>query len=680
LQLDVFDWFPVTLIAVPLDKKTINRGNMESSYLNYSKDKLINLNYSLNKELLRTSRTGGYSSSTIIGCNTRKYHGLLVLPQPDVDGGRHVLLSNVDEKLIINDSEFNLSARIYPNGYIFPKGHKYIRAFSSEPNMKLSYRIGNTLFDKEYVFVEKQSRLLMKYTLQDTQAKSITFRISPLLAYRSIHTVTQANLDISHRYEPIANGASWQLYPGYSRLFFQVSKNAEYIHNPDWHFNIEYPGEKDRGYEFNEDLFVPGFFDIELKKNESVVISIGLEEKIPSGFKRSFAAELNKRFVRDSYENCLRNAADQFLIHRYGRDEIIAGYHWYGRWGRISFIALPGICLAECNEAVFHGVMENLIKELKNGHFANVISKEQLYYTSLDTAFWFFRALHKYHQITDGKAAIWKNYGGTIKQILESFRNFEAGGLEIHDNGLIHTRKEGEAISWMDAIVDGKPVTDRQGYLVEVNALWYDALKFFLEQAEIHEDRTFIKKWKAYPEKIERSFSEIFWNEKKGYLADYVDGDYKNWTIRPNMIFAMSETFSPLSSLQKEYVLKKVVDELLTPRGLRSLSPNDPDYQGKCVGDQRTRDLAAHQGTAWPWLLGAFAEAYLKLHKKTGKAYVEKIYMGFEEEMKNAGVGTVSEIYDGNPPYEAKGAISHAGSVAELLRIKWMLDNRDKII
>lgn len=653
---------------------------MEKSYLNYSKDKLINLNYSLDKELLRTSRNGGYSSSTIIGCNTRKYHGLLVTPQLDVDGGRHVLLSNVDEKLIINDSEFNLSARIYPNGYIFPKGHKYIKAFSSEPNMKLSYRIGNTYFDKEYIFVEKQSRLLMKYSLLDTLADSVTFRISPLLAYRSIHTVTHANMDVNNKYEPIQNGASWQMYPGYSRLFFQVSKVADYVHNPDWHFNIEYPKEQERGYEYNEDLFVPGFFDIEMKKGESVVISIGLEEKKSAGFKQSFAAELKKRFNRDSYENCLRNAADQFIIHRYGRDELIAGYHWYGRWSRSTFIALPGICLAECESGLFHKILKNLIKELKNGHFANVITKEQLYYTSLDTSFWFFRALHKVHQMSDGKEDIWGIYGQTIKEILDAFRNAEADGIELHSNGLIYTKREGTPISWMDAIIDGKPVTDRQGYLVEINALWYNAISFFLALAEENKDLTFVKRWKDYPDKIQKAFTEVFWNEKKAYLADYVDGDYKNWSIRPNMIFAMSEPFSPLNPLQKEYVLKIVVDELLTPRGLRSLSPKDPEFQGKCKGNQTIRDKAYHQGTAWPWLLGAFSEAYLKLHHKTGKSFIEKIYLGFEEEMKKDGVGTVSEIYDGNPPYEARGAISHAGSVAELLRIKWMLDNRDKII
>lgn len=652
---------------------------MDKSYLKYSKTQLINLNYSLNKELLRTSRNGGYSSSTIIGCNTRKYHGMLVTPQKDVDGGRHVLLSNVDETLVIKDSEFHLSARIFPNGYIFPKGHKYLRDFNSEPNMKLSYRIGKTIFNKEYIFVEKQSRLLLKYTLEDTLVDELCFRISPLLAYRSIHSLTRSNLDVNNKFEVVDKGVSWRMYEGYSRLFFQVSKVSEYIHNPDWHYDIEYPMEREHGFECNEDLFVPGFFDIKMKKGESVVISIGLEEKVPSGFKRAFTEEINKRSQRNSFENCLKNASDQFLIKRHGRKEIIAGYHWFGRWGRDSFIALPGICLTDKDESNFHDVMKYLIGELKDGNFANVIDKESLFYNAADTPFWFFRTLHKLFQMTKGNAKIWESYGPIIKKILEAIRTGDNDLIHLHENGLIWTKKEGTAISWMDAYVDGKPANPREGYLVEINALWYDALCLFINLAEKAEDKAFLKKWQKFPEKVRLSFVETFWDEKKGYLADYVNEQGPNWDIRPNMIFAVSEPFSPVSEYQKEYVVKKIKDKLLTPRGLRTLSPENNRYIGKYEGDQGLRDKAYHQGTVWPWLMGAFAEAYLKLHRKTGKTFIEMLYKGFEDEMQRGGIGTISEIYDGNPPYENRGAISHAGSVAEIRRIKWLLENTDRI-
>ena len=652
---------------------------MSKSYLKFNKSQLINLNYSLNKELLRTSRNGGYSSSTIIGCNTRKYHGLLVVPQPGVDGGRHVLLSNVDETLFINDSEFHLSSRIFPNGYIHPKGHKYIRDFNSDPHLNLSYRIGRTIFNKEYIFVENESRLLLKYTLEDSAAEKVLFRISPLLAYRSIHTITKSNLDINSKYEAIDNGSSWQLYPGYSKLYFQVSKEADYVHTPDWHYNIEYPMERDRGFEHNEDLFVPGFFDMELEKGESIVISVGLEEKTPSGFKRTFTNEVKKRHVRNNYENCLKNAADQFLIKRYGRYEVIAGYHWYGRWGRDSFISLPGICLVDDNEKEFHQVMKSMIKELKDGNFPNVCSKEVLNYDAADTPFWFFRSLHKLHQMTKGKSDVWKLYGKTVKSILKAWADEENNIISITENGLIWAEGSNSPISWMDASNDFGPVTERTGFLVEINALWYDAICFFLEQAKKQKDQAFVNKWKDFPDRIRESFNKLFWNEKKAYLADFVDEGGPDWDIRPNMLFAVSERFSPLSAYQKEYVLKIIHDELLTPRGLRSLSPKNNKYKGKYEGSEQQRNMAYHQGSVWPWLLGAFAESYLKLHKKTGKDFVKKIYLNFEKEMHVGGIGTISELYDGNPPFDAKGSVSQAWSVAELLRIKWMMDNKDHL-
>ena len=649
------------------------------SYLKFNKSQLINLNYSLSKELLRTDRSGGYSSSTIIGTNTRKYHGMLVVPQEHVDGGRHVLLSNVDETLFINDSEFHLSARIFPKGYIFPKGHKYIRDFSSDPNMKLTYRIGKTIFHKEYIFVVNESRILMKYTLeQSTGEDSILFRISPLLAYRSIHALTRSNLEANNKFKPVKNGAAWCMYEGYSTLYFQLSKEGEYVHNPHWHYNLEYPRERERGYDSQEDLFVPGFFDIKLNQNESVVISIGLEENAPGGFKSAFTREVSKRFVRNNYENCLRNAADQFLISRKGRKEIIAGYHWFGRWGRDTFVSLPGICLTKGDETRFHEIMNSMIKELDKGNFPNIISKERLSYNSVDTPFWFFRALHKLHQMTKGKSPVWKTYGDVIKSMLKAFRDGEAEMISIEDNGLIWAGEKDRATSWMDSSVNGKPVIPRYGYLVEVNALWYDAICFFIELAKAEKDDLFVSKWASFPERIQQSFLDVFWNEKKGYLADYVDDEGPNWDIRPNMIFALSEQYSPLHEYQKEYILKLIKDELLTPRGLRTLSPKSNQYRGKYEGNQEQRDAAYHQGTVWPWLAGAFSEAYLKMHRNTGKEFVTKLYLGFEMEMQQDGIGTISEIFDGNPPFEAKGAISQAWSVAELLRIKWLIDAEKK--
>jgi len=648
---------------------------MAESYLKYNKKQLINLNYSLSKELLRTSRNGGYSSSTIIGCNTRKYHGLLVAPQELIDGERHVLLSTVDETLILNDAEFHLSSRIFPGGIIYPKGHKYIRNFNSDPNLKLTYRIGKTIFHKEYIFIKNESRLLLRYTLEDSAVASIVFRISPFLAYRSIHELSKSNLWVNNKYVPVENGVFWQMYEGYSRLYFQTSKTSEYTHNPDWHFDIEYPREQERGYAYKEDLFVPGFFDIPMKKGESIVISIGLEEKPPGSFKRAFTSEIKNRTSRKNFKKCLQNAADEFIIKQKNKTEIIAGYHWFGKWGRDTFIALPGLTLTQDKEPVFHAVMKSMIKELSNGNFPNLGSQEHASYNAIDTSFWFFRALHKFALMTGKNELVWQTYGKTIKSILLSFKKGETASIQIHENGLIWAGEHGKAMSWMDASVKGMPVVPRKGYLVEINAIWYDAINFFLELAKENGDTSFVKEWADISDKIRKSFLKIFWNEKKGQLADFVDENGANWDIRPNMVFAVSEPYSPLKSYQKEYVLKKLIDDLLTPKGLRSLSPKNSKYRGKYEGNQEKRDKAYHQGTVWPWLLGAFAEAYLKLHKKSGKAFIKKILLGFENEMQTRGIGTISEIYDGNPPFEARGAISQAWSVAEILRVSWMLDN-----
>lgn len=247
----------------------------------------------------------------------------------------------------------------------------------------------------------------------------------------------------------------------------------------------------------------------------------------------------------------------------------------------------------------------------------------------------------------------------------------------MHDNGLIWAGEQGKALTWMDAVVDGNPVTPRTGYAVEINALWYNAINFCIELAEEADDKTFIKNWKKWPEIIRTSFNNVFWDSEKGYLADSVNGEHKDWSVRPNMIFAVSLDYSPLNDSQAFSILNVVKGELLTNRGLRTLSPKNLSYKGNYAGNQKERDKAYHQGTVWPWLLGAFAEAWLKIIGNSGLEEVQTIYSNFEEVMNDSGIGTISEVYDGDPPHNAGGAISQAWSVAELLRIKSMIDNAE---
>ena len=643
------------------------------SYIHFDKTQLINLKFSLDRELLRTNRAGSYASTTIITTNTRKYHGLLVAPQPLIDDDNHVLLSEIDETIIDNNFEFHTAMRMYPGGVYEPKGHKYLREFYSDPNPKLIYRMGNIMFTKEYIFALNEDRMLIKYTLNES-VNTITFRFKPFLAYRNVHSLAKANTMADTKYKEVKNGISWQMYKGYSKVNMQFSKPAKYTHVPDWYYDIQYIREKERGYESTEDLYVPGYFDIKLKKGESVVISAALEEKNPESLKAQWTAEVKKRTPRDSFEHCLSNAADEFIIQFNKKSEVVAGYPWFGRWGRDTFIALPGLTLPQKDYKKFKSVTDTLIAELWDGLFPNVGHGKDVSYHSVDTSLWFFWALQQLSLRQQKKAGIWKDYGKTMKDILAHFKYGTHFTIKILENGLIWAGESGKALTWMDAIVAGKPVTPRTGFAVEVNALWYNALMFSLELAEAAGDIEFINEWGDYPEKVRKSFIDTFWSKEKGYLADFVTHEEKNWEVRPNMIFAVSMPFSPVDSLMAKSIVNKVKNDLLTTRGLRSLTPKSNEYKGEYAGNQSERDLAYHQGSVWAWLIGAYAEAYLKVYGKSGIETIETLYNGFEEVMSEAGIGTVSEVYNGNPPHKAAGAISQAWSVSELLRTKYMID------
>jgi len=509
------------------------------SYIEFDKTQLINLKFSLGKELFRTNRAGSYAGSSIIFTNTRKYHGLLVAPQPLINDDNHVLLSTIDETIIENDFEFHISMRMYPGGIYNPKGHKYLRDFKSDPNTALTYRMGNIVFVKEFIYAKNENRILIRYTLKDSSQK-IKFRLKPFLAYRSVHQLTKANTDVNHKFKAVKHGAQWQMYKGYDKVFMQFSKEAAYTHVPDWYYNIEYIRENERGYPSTEDLYVPGYFEVEMKKGESIVVSAGVEEKNPSGFKKQFTTEVQKRIPRDNYEDCLNNAAEEFFVKINKKTEIIAGFPWFGRWGRDTFIALPGLALTRNDIKSFKEVVGTMLSELKDGLFPSMGQGKNIVYNSVDTSLWFFWAIQQYLIFTKDSEKLWKTYGRYMKQILDRFLKGTHSNIVMHSNGLLWQGEKGKALTWMDAIVHGKAVTGRIGYAVEVNALWYNAIQFALELAEKESDKNFVKKWSKWPEIIRGSFKDIFWDEKELYLADYVNGDYKDRSVRPNMIFAVS--------------------------------------------------------------------------------------------------------------------------------------------
>ncbi len=642
------------------------------SYIEFDKSQLVNLEYSLARELIRSNRAGSYSSTTIIGCNTRKYHGLLITPQPQLDGGMHVLLSNLDETVIQQNSEFNLAIHRYKGGIYNPKGHKYVTDFKSDPIPTITYRLGGVILTKELLFVSNSDQIIIKYTLVDANSPT-RLRFRPFLAFRNIHSLSKANNDAERRYEPVANGIKIRMYPGYPMLNLQFSQEPEYVHVPDWYYNFTYTRERARGYDYVEDLFTPGYFEIPVSVGESIYFIAGLETENPASFSRMFGNETRRRTPRDSFDHCLENAAQQFVISRGKRVEIIAGFPWFGRVARDSFISLPGLTLLKGDFKTFKAVLDTLISEMKGPLFPNAGIGQQVEYNAVDSSLWLFWSLQQY-SVFSGDIHIWKQYGPVLRLILNSFRQGASFNIHMLENGLLYAGVPGTSVTWMDAIVDGKPVTPRIGLAVEVNALWYNAIRFAIELAAKTGDEEFVNNWKDIADQIPAAFIETFWIQEKNYLADYVNGDFRDKSVRPNQVFATSLPFSPLSEDQCKGVLDRVQSELLTPRGLRTLAPKNPLYKPEYTGNQTERDLAYHQGSVFPWLIGHFAEGYLNLYEQSGVAFVEKIYKRFEEVMPEHGIGTISELYDGDPPHKPSGAISQAWSVAELLRVGYLLD------
>ncbi len=646
-------------------------------YLKFDKNRLVNLEYSLNREMLSTNRAGGYLSTTIVCSNTRKYHGLLVVPVDEFGGENHVILSSLDETLVQQKENFNLSIHKYPGCYE-PRGHKYITNFAYDPTPTIIYQVGNMVLKKELMMMHYDDQLLIRYTLLEAHSP-VKLRLKPFLAFRNIHQLSKSNLFANSKYEPVENGISTKLYLGFPTLFMQLNKKNEFVAVPDWYYNIEYIEEQRRGYDCHEDLFVPGYFEIPMKQGDSVIFSAAFKEMATAGLRKRFDNELEIRPSKNSYVDCLKNSAAQFIVKRGKTTEVVAGYPWFGRWGRDTFIALPGLTLAAFGDSkTCKDVLDTMSSELKNGLFPNIGKSNNAAYNSVDAPLWYFWAIQQYAAFTGNTVEVWKLYGKKMKSILESYREGTSGNIRMHDNGLIWSEEKGKALTWMDAIVAGKPVTPRAGYAVEINALWYNAVCFTLSLAKENKDTHFTSAWKELPKLIDQSYLPTFWCEERQHLADFVDGNGQNIFTRPNQVFAASLPYSPISDEVKEKVLNAVKRELLTAKGLRTLSPKNPLYQGRYEGDQATRDSAYHQGTVWPWLLGHYVEANFKLYGKAFIATAKEIASSFEEDITLYGIGSVSEVYDGDPPQQPNGCISQAWSIGELMRILQMIEEYER--
>lgn len=641
------------------------------SYLKFDKDQMINLEYSLYRNVLRTNRKGAYQNTSISGCNTTKYQGLLVMPVPYLDDENHLILSSFDETVIQRGAEFNLGIHRYSGGEYSPKGHKYIREFNCDSVPKTIYRVGGVILSKEIMFSSRENRLMIRYILMDAHSPT-TIRFKPFLAFRQSSQLTLENDQVDRSYREVENGISTCMYFGYPELFMQFNKKPEFVYYPDWYRNIEYLQDLQRGDTYTEDLYVPGYFEMPIEKGEEILFSAGDILVDTSTLADEFNFEIEKRTPRSSFYNCLKNSSHQFYyIPTQDECYLLAGYPWFKVRARDQFIALPGCTIAVDKPNDFERIMDSAIPHLHD-FMADKPSKGYLKQVEdPDVLLWVTWALQQYWK--ERKEEFNKKYPAFLYEVIEYITGGKHPNLVVDsDNGLLLTYGRDVAVSWMNATIDDKPVNPRTGYLVEFNALWYNALKFAQEVATEAGEEKLAEEFEKRARLVGNSFKETFLNEA-GYLYDYVDGTFKDLDVRPNMIFAVSLPYTPLERGQKKAVLDFITKELFTPRGLRTVTPKSEKFHPRYAGNEQEKKVAYFNGMAFPWLLGAYIEAYLNVFQMSGLSLVDRIMVEMEGQMQNDCIGTLSEFYDPNPPFIAHGAYSFAMSVGELLRAKHVM-------
>lgn len=644
------------------------------SYLRFDKTLMTNLQESLPKEVLRTNKSGAYSCSSIVDCNTRKYHGLLVVPIPELDDENHVLLSSLDETVIQHGAQFNLGLHKYSGNSYSPNGHKYIRSCEWEKLPTTIYRVGGVILKKEKVFQHFENRILIRYTLLDAHSVT-TLRLRPFLAFRSVGECTHENARASRDYQLIDNGIKTCMYPGYPELMMQLNKKNEFVFEPNWYHGIEYYKEQELGYEYQEDLYVPGYFEFNIKKGESVVFAAGVNELKSNQLKKIFDYEYEVHVPRTNFQSCLVNAAHQFHYERDGENYIIAGYPWFKCRARDMFVSLPGLTLAIDEVEYYEKVMKTAEKAIHD-FIAGTPSSIKMYEMEKpDVLLWAVWCIQQYARLIDSDAAREK-YGKLVEEIVNFIKKGKHENLIPHDNGLLHTNGRDRAVTWMNSEVHGRPVVPRSGYVVEINALWYNALLFNAEMLMAAGRSAEAEEYTRLAEVTGKSFKETFLNHH-GYLLDYIDDGFISWSVRPNMLIASSLEYSPLTIPERKKIFDICTKELLTPKGMRSLSPKSGGYNPIYAGGQVQRDSAYHQGTVWPWLSGFYLETCFKVYKRSGIAWADRCFVGLEEEMNYHCIGTLPELFDGNPPFSGRGALSFAMNVAAVLRVNKVLSQYD---
>ena len=639
------------------------------AFLKFNKNELVNLAYSLKREIICANKTGAYCNTSIVTCNTRRYHGLLAVTLDRFGGDHYMLLSALDESLVVNGKQFNLGIHCYGDIYE-PRGHKYVVDFAEDPAPNITYQVGEVTFRKTFILAPDKDQILVRYELLRAPGP-VTLMVKPYLAFRSVHDLTHQNDQANTSFTEIPGGVSFRMYPNFPDLNLQLSdKSAEWKFLPCWNNNITYSDEYRRGFDCREDLFTPGIFSLKLSKGGSVVFSAATSEADPTQLKRRFSGYLAKLPEVTGYHDQLVSCADWLITRHNGVAMINAGLSWL-KTGllRETLLSLPGLTLHGLqNPALFEEILDNLI--------AAEQGRLTMRTTQVEAPLYMACTLQQYIDWGADPAKVWHKYGSTIKMILDSYLPGRRKEIAMHPSGLLWAQMDGVALSWMNAYVGGRAVTERAGYQIETNSFWYNAICFALEMEAAYGSKrsSFIKTWAPIRDQVRTGFRATFWDEKSGRLADYVDGAGRNMDVRPNQIAAIWVKYSPLEEEVFPQVLKVIDTELVTSRGIRSLSPRDPRYKGVYEGSQVERDLAYHQGCNHPFLLAPYIEVSFRVKGPSFWKRAEWLVEGFWADLSKHGVGAFSEIYDGDPPHEPHGTISSALSTSALLTVYSLLE------
>ncbi len=650
------------------------------AFLKFNKSELVNLEYSLKREIIVANKTGAYCNTSIVTCNTRRYHGLLAVPIDKLGGGNFILLSSLDESLVVGGKQFNLGIHCYGDVYE-PRGHKYIVDFDADPAPEIVYKVGEILFSKTILMAPDSDQVLIKYHLIEAPEKA-TLMLKPFLAFRSVHSLTSQNPEAVTDCKEINNGVSFRLYEDFPDLNMQLSAKAQFKSLPYWYNGVTYSDEMRRGFNCKEDLFVPGFFTVSMKPGDSIVFSASVSEDDPKVLKRKFTDALKRLGHINNYHDLLVRNADMLKCSRNGHKRINAGFSWLETGLlRETILSLPGLTLyanGDCDE--FEEILDNLIADEQDRLFHRTTQVEAPLLLT-DTIQQYIHYLEDEKGEKDAGKKVWKKYGATLKGILESYLPGRRNEVAMHPNGLLWAQMDGVALSWMNTYVGGRPVTERAGYQVETNAMWYNAVCFAIDMEKKYGPKRkneFVEKWTPIRDLIEENYQKTFWNYEAGYLADYVDNFGQNMDVRPNQLYAISLDYSPVEDMIKSDVVMTVNNELVTRRGIRTLSPRNVMYRGVYEGSQTDRDLAYYQGCAFPILLDPYVNICFKMMGSNFYKKAEYLTEGFYADINKHGVGAFSELYDGDPPHEAHGAIASACSTAALLRVDYLMNKNKK--